>query len=506
MTLRVDGRGPSTTYGYDAVDRLTELMYQNGNIATMTYDAISRRTVLADWTGLYTATYDRDDRLTGCVGPTAIPLTYTYDAVGQRALLIQPTGSFTYVFDPAGRISALTNPEGGCTSWSYDSASRVTAYHLANGTRASYAYDSASRVLRLANLGPGGVTLSSSTYRYDAANNRTQVIGSDSSVTSWTYDNTYQLTAEIRSVNNLYAVTYTYDPRGNRATRWDGSTLETLTYDAANQLTAILTTGGSSTYAYDGCGNLVQGFEPGQLNAYTWDGENRMVEAALSTGVVDTFTYNGDGQRVGKTDQGGPVNYVWDGQNVLIEANASNVIEAVHTLEPAFYGNQLSQRRSGTTSYYHFDALGSTLQLTGSTGTVTDSYLYRAFGDLVASSGSTVNPYQYVGRKGYIYDGDLDNFQVRARRYDPTMGRWWGRDPIGLAGGDANLYRYVENSATSFSDPSGLVGPVLKEPIGPESEIGSSAESVEAIMGKELRSGSTGGSSLPPSPSPRPVN
>jgi hypothetical protein len=35
---------------------------------------------------------------------------------------------------------------------------------------------------------------------------------------------------------------------------------------------------------------------------------------------------------------------------------------------------------------------------------------------------------------------------------------------------------------------------------------GSSAESVEAIMGKELRSGSTGGYSLPPSPSPRPVN
>jgi RHS repeat-associated protein len=287
------------------------------------------------------------------------------------------------------------------------------------------------------------------------------VIGSDSSVTSWTYDNTYQLTAEIRSVNNLYAVTYTYDPRGNRATRWDGSTLETLTYDAANQLTAILTTGGSSTYAYDGCGNLVQGFEPGQLNAYTWDGENRMVEAMLSTGVVDTFTYNGDGQRVGKTDQGGPVNYVWDGQNVLIEANASNVIEAVHTLEPAFYGNQLSQRRSGTTSYYHFDALGSTLQLTGSTGTVTDSYLYRAFGDLVASSGATVNPYQYVGRKGYIYDGDLDNFQVRARRYDPTTGRWWSRDPIGFAGGDANLYRYVGNNPLALTDPSGEILPVL---------------------------------------------
>jgi hypothetical protein len=43
-------------------------------------------------------------------------------------------------------------------------------------------------------------------------------------------------------------------------------------------------------------------------------------------------------------------------------------------------------------------------------------------------------------------------------------------------------------------------------PVNRSSIKGSSAESVEAIMGKELRSGSTGGSSLPPSPSPRPVN
>jgi RHS repeat-associated protein len=199
----------------------------------------------------------------------------------------------------------------------------------------------------------------------------------------------------------------------------------------------------------------VQHLASGQVSTYIWDGENRMVGAVLAGGVVDTFTYNADGQRVGKTDQGGPVNYVWDGQNVLIEANASNAIEAVHTLEPAYYGNQVSQRRSGVTSYYHFDAHGSTIDLTGAAGTATDSYLYRAFGDLVTSSGTTVNPYQYGGRKGYIYDSDLFNFQVRARRYDPDMGRWWSRDPIGFAGGDANLYRYVGNGPLVGSDPSG---------------------------------------------------
>jgi RHS repeat-associated protein len=158
------------------------------------------------------------------------------------------------------------------------------------------------------------------------------------------------------------------------------------------------------------------------------------------------------------------VNYVWDGQNVLIEANASNAIQAVHTLEPRYYGNQVSQRRSGVTSYYHFDALGSTLQLTGAAGTATDSYVYRAFGDLAASSGSTVNPYQYVGRKGYIYDSDLFNHQVRARRYAPGMGRWWSRDPIGFAGGDADLYRYVGNSPLAGVDPSGERGAAKAHP------------------------------------------
>jgi RHS repeat-associated protein len=205
-----------------------------------------------------------------------------------------------------------------------------------------------------------------------------------------------------------------------------------------------------------GTGNLTRHLAPGQVNTYSWDSESRMVQAALSPGVVDTFSFNGVGQRVGKIDQTGTFKFVWDGENVLIETNASNAIQAVHTLEPAYYGNEISQRRSGVSSYHHFDALGSTLQLTGSAGSVTDSYLYRAFGDLVTSSGTTTNPYQYAGRTGYSYDSDLFNFHVRARRYDPGMGRWWSRDPIGLAGGDANLYRYVANAASKLTDPSGL--------------------------------------------------
>jgi RHS repeat-associated protein len=126
-------------------------------------------------------------------------------------------------------------------------------------------------------------------------------------------------------------------------------------------------------------------------------------------------------------------------------------------LQTRYYGNLISQRRGGTTSsYYFFDALGSTLQLTGSSGTVTDSYLYRAFGELINTSGSTTNAYRYGGRHGYSYDPDLANYHIRARRYDPTSGRWWSRDPLDFIAGDANLYRYSSNKAPNALDPSGL--------------------------------------------------
>ncbi len=42
------------------------------------------------------------------------------------------------------------------------------------------------------------------------------------------------------------------------------------------------------------------------------------------------------------------------------------------------------------------------------------------------------------------------------RWYDPATGRWLSEDPIGFEGGDANLYRYVENLPTVHIDPTGL--------------------------------------------------
>ena len=52
----------------------------------------------------------------------------------------------------------------------------------------------------------------------------------------------------------------------------------------------------------------------------------------------------------------------------------------------------------------------------------------------------------------------------QSRWYDSTVGRWLGQDPIGFAGGDANLYRYVGNGPQNASDPTGTQPAAARNP------------------------------------------
>jgi len=70
--------------------------------------------------------------------------------------------------------------------------------------------------------------------------------------------------------------------------------------------------------------------------------------------------------------------------------------------------------------------------------------------------GEVKQPYGYTGRE---WDKELGLYYYRARYYDPKGGRFISKDPIGFAGGDVNLYRYVSNNPVNATDPSGLMSP-----------------------------------------------
>ena len=120
-----------------------------------------------------------------------------------------------------------------------------------------------------------------------------------------------------------------------------------------------------------------------------------------------------------------------------------------------FDGELVSEDRDGVLHDYMVDAQGSVTGLVDSTQTVTDTFSYSPFGELVSRTGTTPTPFQYVGSKGY-YKDSTTRTNVRARNFNVNLGRWMTQDPIGFHGGDWNLYRYVGNSPTVWVDPSGL--------------------------------------------------
>ena len=152
----------------------------------------------------------------------------------------------------------------------------------------------------------------------------------------------------------------------------------------------------------------------------------------------------------------GITRYTWDvtTDSVLQESDGSGIVQATYTRRPELYGPLLSQYRSGSTSYYHFDALGSTRALTDDSQTVTDSYTYDAWGNGIARTGTTSTPFRWVGNVGYYYDTELGSFYIRARQYLPMVARWASVDPLSWST-SLQPYIYVMSYSLMSMDPSG---------------------------------------------------
>ena len=115
----------------------------------------------------------------------------------------------------------------------------------------------------------------------------------------------------------------------------------------------------------------------------------------------------------------------------------------------------VSQTQSGKTSYYLQDGQGSTRALTDSSGVVTDTYSYTAFGDLLDQTGTTENSYLYTGQQ---FDSLTELYSLRARYYNPTIGRFLSQDTYPYNFGnpvELNRYGYTANNPINAFDPSG---------------------------------------------------
>ena len=317
----------------------------------------------------------------------------------------------------------------------------------------TYTYDAANRLTNLVNKNGAGAVLSSYAYTLSPSGKRQIITDASGATTTYKYDLDGRLTNEdsaglTPAIHNAYG----YDAVGNR-TSLNGSA---LTYDADDRLT-------TPGHAYDGNGNelLVNGVQA------SYDFENHLVQ--LGTRDYTAYSYDADGNRLSVATRlwapaTAPTGAVAGTTTVyLVDPQASFarvVLESSGGYSPTRYeyGDDLLRMvgTSGASSYYLYDGLGSTRQLTDGGGAVTDSYLYDAYGVGLARTGSTANSFLFQGQQ---YDPATGTYYLRARYYDQNSGRFLSQDPFGGSDEDPiSLHRYLYASCNPVndSDPSGM--------------------------------------------------
>ena len=179
---------------------------------------------------------------------------------------------------------------------------------------------------------------------------------------------------------------------------------------------------------------------------------NQLTET-LTKNYKVSFTYDAEGLRTGKTVNGEKTVYVWDGDQVVMELSKGGAVQKRY-----IRGNDLVYADKGENTektYYVTDMHGNVVQLLDESGNVTKTYEYDSFGNEVKPEKKDENPYRYCGE---YYDKETEEVYLRARYYEPSVGRFITRDtytgesdePLSL-----HLYTYCANDGVNMVDPSG---------------------------------------------------
>ena len=427
---------------------ISQETFADGSTYVYTYDSHQNMTSATDSTGTTTMQYNAADELVKISYPSGLYLEFTYNTGGLRTQSIDQSGyTINYVYDSAGRLSELTDGSGALiVQYTYDADGRLSRKDMGNGTYTTYTYDADGNVLDLTNFAPGGTINSEIDYIYNSLGLETSEASTDGTWT-YTYDADGQLIhAVFASTNSTVPsedLAYNYDADGNRTSTVINGATTVYTSNNMNEYTTV----GGVPYTYDADGNLISD----GTNTYTYNALNQLIGVTGPSGTTN-YTYNALGQRVASTTNGQTTQYLNDPSGLgtaVGEYSGSGALIADYT-----YGLGLTSQVTAAGSYYYdFDALGSTVGLTNSSGSYVDSYSYLPFGGSLSSATAVANPFQFVGASSVVTETSGLLF-MRSRYMLPVVGRFTSQDPLGLR--SPNAFAYTGNNPVSTVDPSGL--------------------------------------------------
>ncbi|MFH1653466.1 MAG: RHS repeat-associated core domain-containing protein [Pseudomonadota bacterium] len=437
------------TYTYDKRGNLIEKLYPDNSKVSYTYDAVGNLTLATNSTGSIAIEYDKHSNPTKVIYPTGEIFEMTYNAAaGRRISLKYPDGFLIkYGYDVYGRLLVIWNQANDIlVSYEYDKGNRVIKRTLKNGDYTTYTYDIADRVTSINNYKSDDTLISKIDYEYDATGNRTKrITGSGAEV--YAYDSTDQL-KDVTYADGS-SESFQYDPMGNRLSVNDGTNTDNYTVNSLNQYAQA----GGASFQYDKNGNLITRTQAGKVTLYDYDAEDRLTRVTLPDGKNINYDYDPFGRLISRSDVNGTKRFLWDGDQIAVETDGSGTVTS-----RLIWGNDLdemiSMKQGGTNYFYLQDALRNVTALTDDQGQVVENYDYKVFG-VPSKTSSFGNPFLFTGAR---YDEGTNLIYMRNRWYSPELGRFITTDPIGINGG-VNLYKYVNNNPATHADPWGLFNP-----------------------------------------------
>ena len=515
-----DPEGRTETYTYDCNSNLTKTVDKNGNTLKNTYDnknRLTERTAKEKKTGketVHTYRYNaygdvavQDDTqfvygdVSGQVTKETTKLTknkdvvknYTYDSKGNKSTFSVKAGedtklSLSYEYDGSSRLISVKDSEGNrAVSYAYDTEGSLSERQAANGLKTTYGYDYQNRLTSMTNeTGKGVVSKYSSTYLKNGqkAEEVSTVMDkkgkSTKKTAAYTYDMLGRITRETKTGRE--DISYTYDANNNRKQMTIGNKTTAYQYNKNDELlrTDTLHTDTEKNdvviYKNDKNGNQLATVNRSEIPTEAKDtsyidvdvtlGDNQLndnvvnhynalnqLTETLTKNYKVSFTYDAEGLRTGKTVNGEKTVYVWDGDQVVMELSKGGAVQKRY-----IRGNDLVYADKGENTektYYVTDMHGNVVQLLDESGNVTKTYEYDSFGNEVKPEKKDENPYRYCGE---YYDKETEEVYLRARYYEPGVGRFITRDtytgesdePLSL-----HLYTYCENDGVNMVDPSG---------------------------------------------------
>ncbi|MEK4527884.1 MULTISPECIES: polymorphic toxin-type HINT domain-containing protein [Paenibacillus] len=478
LRMVINANGEQTKYVYDMMGNLTKTIDANGNIKENRYDQMGRRIQTLDKSGNVTRSYySPNGNLTKHVDRNGNALTYDYDvrgilirktspdetinftvdALGKRTSMTDRTGTTTYQYDPSTeQLARMTYPDGLSTEFSYDLNGNRTEMKGPFGNTVYFAYDSMQRMLSV------GTTKDTPDAQYSYyLNGLFKESQSQNGVNDRKTYNGLDLVYmdQIRDQSALSTYNYSYDNNKNMINRVQEGSQDTFTYDKLDRI--LSSSPNNEQYTYDKQGNRLTMQSDKDLNVseseYQYDTRNRLTQVTKDAKKVG-YQYNGDNLLVERTENGAVTRYYYDDDaQIIAEAEVRNGTPELKAnyirgtkLEAIAYPD-------GSKAYVQTNGHGDITELRNANGELLNKYQYDLWGNIVSKEEKVHNPFRYSGE---LWDDTTELQYLRARWYDPSLGRFITEDTFE---GDLqnpmtqNGYVYAGNNALIYVDPSGNV-------------------------------------------------